>query len=45
MTQMIEAGSSSKTLVTIYQSKQCYIQEDLKLYKHHCENLKSGMCQ
>ena len=45
MTQILGAGSSSKTLLTMYQLEQCHIQDNLKLHKHHYENLKFGMCQ
>jgi len=31
----------SKTWVTVYQETQCYIPEDLTIYQHNCENLKS----
>lgn len=31
----------SETWVTVYQETQCCITEDLTIYQHDCENLKS----
>jgi hypothetical protein len=30
----------SETWVTVYQDTQCYIQEDLTVFQHDCENFK-----
>jgi hypothetical protein len=39
-TLMMEATRSSKTLVDIQWTTQCYIPKDRPLYNHHCDNLK-----
>jgi hypothetical protein len=38
---MMEAASTSETLVNFYQTTQCYNPEDSHLHTRRCENLKS----
>jgi hypothetical protein len=37
----MEAGGSSKTLATIYQTTRRHIPYDSNFHDHYCENLKS----
>jgi hypothetical protein len=38
---MMEAASTSETLVNFYQTTRCYNPEDSNLHTHRRENLKS----
>jgi hypothetical protein len=38
---MMEAASTSETLVNFYQTRQHNNPEDSHLHTHHCENIKS----
>jgi hypothetical protein len=39
---MMEAASTSETLVNFYQITQCNKPENSHFHIHHCENLKSN---